>query len=84
MIRTCFINIKSHTGYNFPFLKLIDQRKRDHGRRHLRDSAIYLYGSNCCNFFLLTLDVSVRKAILGEVPDMIPRKEYAVQLTCMK
>ena len=27
--------------------------------------------------------IRIRKAILGEVLDVIPRKEYVVQLTCM-
>ena len=44
---------------------------------------IYM-AATAATFFFLTLDVSVRKVILGEVPDMIPRKECAVQLTCMK
>ena len=44
----------------------------------------FIYMAATAATFFLTLDVSVRKAILGEVPDMIPRKEYAVQLTCMK
>ena len=71
MIRTSFINIKNHTGYNFPFLNLIDTRKRDHGRRHLKRFYNSFIWQQLLQLFFLTLDISVRKAILGEVPDMI-------------
>ena len=66
----------------FSLLNLIDQRKRDHGRRHLRDSTVHSYGSNCCKFLFNI--IRIRKAILGEVLDMTPRKEHTVELTCME